>query len=408
MQIYRAHIVTPRSAGGWADWADGRLDVEDGIIRRVGPWRGATRYADMRPHLMLPGLVDVHAHVPQLPVCGVHPENLLDWLKKWTFPLEARFRGARARALSAGFIREMLGHGTTTAGLYTSAWPDSVPACFDAARDAGIHAWIGQPLMDAGAYRRVTTRRVLDEARRLVRLDSPRLRFAVTPRFALSCSARLLAGAAELAREFDLPIQTHLAEQEEECRAVRRRFGRSYLSVYERAGLVGPRSLFAHAIWLTDREWKHLSGCAIAHCPTSNVFLDSGVMNWWHARSARVGLGSDVGAGPDLSIFRVARTAWMVHSMAGAAPRAGDLLRAATLGGAQALGFEDVGSLEAGKSADFVLLDAARVIPPGAPDVESTDDLLSRVLHRAGRSSIWRVYVAGRVVVDNAPNGLAP
>ncbi len=397
IQTYRAHIVTPRTTGGWADWADGRLDVENGTIRRVGPWRSAARYADLRPHLMLPGLVDVHAHVPQLPVCGVHPENLLDWLQKWTFPLEARFRGARARTLAAGFITEMLGHGTTTAALYTSAWPDSVTACFDAARHAGMHAWIGAPLMDVGAYRRVTTRRVLDEARHLARLDSPRLRFAITPRFALSCSAKLLAGAAELAAEFNLPIQTHLAEQEEECRAVRRRFGRGYLEVYERAGLVGPRSMFAHAIWLSDREWKRLSQCAIAHCPTSNIFLDSGVMNWWQARrAARVGLGTDVGAGPDLSIFRVARTAWMVHSMAGAAPSAGDLLRAATLGGAQALGFEDVGSLEPGKSADLVLLDAARVIPPGAPEVESTEDLLSRILHRAGRSSIARVYVAGR------------
>ncbi len=184
---------------------------------------------------------------------------------------------------------------------------------------------------------------------------------------------------------------------------MRRRFGRSYLGVYERAGLVGARSLFAHAIWLTDREWTRLADCAIAHCPTSNVFLDSGVMNWWRARSTRVGLGSDVGAGPDLSIFRVARTAWTVHSMAGAAPAAGDLLRAATLGGAHALGFDDVGSLEAGKSADFVLLDNARVIPPGAPAVESTDDLLSRILHRAGHSSIARVYVAGRVVVDTRP-----
>jgi guanine deaminase len=435
MQTFRAHILTPVTAASasrtsasrprtsdtgrrtpdtgrrtsddvehdWADWIDGRLDVEDGWIRAVGPWRRTSRYTDVRPHLMLPGLVDVHAHVPQLPVCGVHPDNLLDWLQKWTFPLEARFRGARARTLSAGFIREMLGHGTTTAALYTSAWPDSVEACFAAAREAGIHAWIGPPLMDVGAYRRVTTRRVLDEARRLARLDSPRLRFAVTPRFALSCSMDLLCGAGDLAREFNLPIQTHIAEQQEECRQVRRRFHRRYLQVYERAGLVGRCSLFAHAIWLSEADWARLSMAAIAHCPTSNVFLGSGVMDWRRARSsARVGLGSDVGAGPDLSIFRVARTAWTVHSLAGVAPNAADLLHAATLGGARALGFDGVGSLEAGKSADFILLDAARVIPPGAPDVESTEDLLSRILHRAGRSSIHQVYVGGRLAVDNS------
>ena len=209
--------------------------------------------------------------------------------------------------------------------------------------------------MDVGAYRAVTTDGVLEEAARLARLDSPRLRFAVTPRFALSCSPELLRGAGDLARELDLPVQTHLAEQQEECREVRRRFGRRYLDVYDRAGLLGPPSLFAHAIWLTDREWQRLSVAAVAHCPASNVFLGSGVMDWWQAQSARVGLGSDVGAGPDLSIFRVARTAWTVHSMTGTAPSAADLMRAATLGGANALGFPDVGckmndlSLQIGK-----------------------------------------------------------
>jgi guanine deaminase len=256
--------------------------------------------------------------------------------------------------------------------------------------------------MDVDAYRpRIGAGILLDELRRLARLDSPALRLAVTPRFALSCSVELLRGAAALAREYDLPIQTHLAEQQEECRAVRRRFRRGYLQVYERAGLVTSLSLFAHAIWLSGHEWERLSGSAIAHCPTSNIFLGSGVMDWWRAQASRVGLGSDVGAGPDLSIFRVARTAWMVHSMQGIAPDPGDLLRAATLGGAQALGFEDVGSIEPGKAADFVLLDAARVIPPGAPDVESTDDLLSRILHRAGRSAVRQVYVAGKVMVNN-------
>jgi guanine deaminase len=399
--IFRGHILTP-TEGGWADWPNGRLEVEDGRVRAAGPWRPAVAYTDFGAHLVIPGLVDVHAHVPQLPVCGVHPDDLLQWLRKWVFPLEARFRGERARTLAGEFVREMLGHGTTTAGLYSSAWPDAVEACFEAAREAGIHAWIGPQLMDVGAYRRVTTKRVLDEARALARLDSPALRFAVTPRFALSCSPELLEGAGDLARTLNLPVQTHLAEQPPECEEVRRRFGMSYLRVYERAGLVGPHSLFAHAIWLRKSEWRRLSASAIAHCPTSNVFLGSGTMNWWDAQASRIGLGTDVGAGPDLSVFRAARTAWTVHLLRGRAPSAPDLMRAATLGGARALGFADVGSLEVGKSADFVVLDASRVIPPGSPAVESTDDLLSRILHRAGRSSILQVYVAGRLMVDNS------
>lgn len=396
-RCYRARILTPTAKGSWQDWPDGRLDVRDGRVAAVGRWRRTDgEYADLRPHLLFPGLVDTHAHVPQLPVCGVHPESLLDWLRKWTFPLERRFRGARAAELSHRFLQEMLAQGTTTAALYTSAWPDSVEACFEAAAAIGIHAWIGPPLMDEGAYRPVTTRRVLEEARRLAALDRPTLRFAVTPRFALSCTRELLEGCGDLARERDLPIQTHLAEQQPECEAVRQRFRQEYLDVYQQAGLVTPRSLFAHAIWLTAAEWRRLAPCAIAHCPTSNVFLGSGVMNWQRARAARLGLGSDVGAGPDLSLFRVARMSWTVYSLKGNAPGPADLLATATLGGAHALGFGDeVGSLEVGKAADFIVLDAAQIVPAGAPGAESTDDLLSRILHRAGRSAVRQVYVAG-------------
>ncbi|MFB3852334.1 MAG: amidohydrolase family protein [Vicinamibacterales bacterium] len=407
MTTYRARILTP-SGDGWADWPDGRLDVEDGLVRFAGPWRRATKWIDLRPHFIMPGLVDVHAHVPQLPICGVHPGNdLLRWLHKWTYPLEARFRGPRARTLAADFIAEMLAQGTTTAALYTSAWPDSVHATFEAAASAGIHAWIGPPLMDVGPYRRASTAAILDEARQLAALDTPRLRFAVTPRFALSCSPALLEGAAEIARSLNLPVQAHLAEQVEEVRRVREVFGRSYLDLYAHAGLVGDRSLFAHCVWLDGRGWRRLAeaGAAVAHCPTSNVFLGSGVMDWKLGSRCRLGLGSDVGAGPDLSLFRAARTAWMVHSLRGLRPSPDELLTAATRGGAMALGFDTAGSLEPGKSADFIVLDSTRIVPRGAPEVESTGDLLSRILHRAGRSTIRQVYVAGRLLVDTTEHG---
>jgi guanine deaminase len=409
-KVVRGHVVTPFE-DGWADWPDGHLEIADGSVRAVGAWRsrrGPAAYLDLRPHIIFPGLVDVHAHVPQLAVCGVHGDNLLDWLRHWTFPLESRFRGDRAWELSRRFMREMLAQGTTTAGLYTAAWPDSVEACFAAAEEIGVHAWIGPPLMDAGAYRKVTTAQVLREIRELAALDRPRLRFAVTPRFALSCTSDLMEGAADLARELQLPIQTHLAEQQAEVREVRRRFHRGYVDVYDRAGLIGPGTMFAHCIWMSDRDWRRIAPGAVAHCPTSNVFLGSGVMDWKKAHVARVGLGSDVGAGPDLSIFRVARMAWTVHSLAGYTPTAGELLRAATIDGAAALGFGEVGSLEVGKAADFIVLDREHVIPAGAPSTESTDDLLSRILHRAGRSAVRQVYVSGRLMFERAMKGSRP
>ena len=399
MTIYRGHVLTPLRGGGWADIPDGTIEVRDGVIASVG--RGRRHDFDLRPHLVIPGFVDTHAHVPQLSLCGVHPEGLLPWLKKWVYPIEAEFQGGRAVELTRRFFQEMLANGTTAAALFTSAWPESADACFEAARDAGVHAWIGPPLMDIGAYRRA---RVLEEAEQLARRwNSPRQRFAVTPRFALSCTQDLLEGAGDLARRLDLPVQTHLNENPDEVRAVRRRFHKPYIEVYKAAGLVRPMSLFAHCVWMTKRDWKKAR--RVSHCPSSNLYLKSGIMDWVSARSSGVtlSLGSDVGAGPDLSIYRVMRSAWQVHAvLAGRGPGPEDLLRLATLGGAEALGFDDIGSLEPGKSADFQVLDWNQIVPAGAPPAESAHDLVSRIVHRGGRSAIRQVYVSGRLSIDRS------
>ncbi|HXX95261.1 MAG TPA: amidohydrolase family protein, partial [Planctomycetota bacterium] len=354
MTVYRGHILTPIRGGGWIDLPDGTLEVRDGTIVAVG--RAKRHDFDLRPHLVLPGFVDTHAHVPQLSLCGVHPDGLLPWLRKWVYPIEAEFQGGRAVELSRRFIQEMLANGTTSAGLLTSAWPESVDACFEAVRDAGLHAWIGPPLMDIGAYRRA---RVLEEAEGLARRwHSARQRFAVTPRFALSCTQELLEGAGDLARRLDLPIQTHLNENPDEIREVRHRFHKPYIDVYADAGLVRRDSLFAHCVWMSKRDWKTVH--RVAHCPTSNLFLRSGIMDWAAARrsGATLSLGSDVGAGPGLSIYQVMRSAWEIHAASSTrGPGPEDLLRMATLGGAEALGFDDIGALEPGRCADFQVLD---------------------------------------------------
>lgn len=397
MTVYRGHVLTPRARGGWVDLPDGAVEVEGGSIVAVGKAR--RHDVDLRPNLILPGFVDTHAHVPQLAVCGVHPESLLSWLKKWVYPLEAAFQGERARELTRRYFREMVANGTTAAALYTSAWPESVDAAFEAARELGVHAWIGPPLMDRGAYRRG---RVLEEAEGLARRwDEPQRRFAVTPRFALSCSRELLEGAGDLARRLDLPVQTHLNENRDEVREVRRRFRKPYVDVYEDAGLLRDASLFAHCVWMRKRDWAKVR--RVAHCPGSNLFLKSGVLDWPAARKsgAVLSLGSDVGGGPDLSMYRAMRAAWGIHATRwGEGPGPEELLRLATVGGARALGFEDIGSLEPGNSADFQVLDWNAIVPAGAPAAESAHDLVSRVVHRGGRSAIRQVYVAGRPVMN--------
>jgi guanine deaminase len=397
MTLYRGHILTPVAGGGWADLPDGVLEVREGLLASVGKSRHHD--FDLRPHLIIPGFVDTHAHIPQLPMCGVHPVGLLPWLRKWVYPLEAEFQGGRAVELTRRFFLEMLSNGTTAAALYTSAWPESVDAAFESARDAQMHAWIGPPLMDIGAYRRG---RVLEEAAQLARRwDSPRQRFAVTPRYALACSQDLLEGAGDLAKRMNLPVQTHLNETQDEIREVRHRFHKPYIDVYEEAGLLSASSLFAHCVHMNSRDWKKVRN--VSHCPTSNVFLRSGLMDWKAAKrsKARLSLGSDVGAGPDLSLYRVMRGAWETHAVGeGAGPGPEDLMRLATLGGAEALGFRDIGSLEPGKAADFQVLDWHQIVPAGAPPAESAHELVSRVVHRGGRAAILQVYVAGRMLVD--------
>ncbi len=397
MTVYRGHVLSPRAGGGWIDLHDGAIGVEEGRIVSIS--RARRHDVDLRPHLLVPGFVDTHAHVPQLAICGVHPESLLHWLRRRVYPLEAEFHGGRAIELTRRYLREMVANGTTTAALYTSAWPDSVEACFEAAAAEGVHAWIGPPLMNVGAYRRG---RPLEEAEALARRwHGPKRRFAVTPRFALSCTPELLEGAGDLARRLDLPVQTHLNETRDEVREVRRRFRRSCLDVYRRAGLVRDETLFAHCVWMQRRDWKGVG--RLSHCPGSNLFLGSGVMEWAAAAAsgATLSLGSDVGGGTDLSIYRVMRAAWGIHATRwGRGPGPEDLLRAATVGGARALGFEDVGSLEPGKAADFQVLDRGHIVPAGAPPVESTHELVSRLLHRGGRSAIRAVYVGGRLRSD--------
>ncbi|MBI2930266.1 MAG: amidohydrolase family protein [Planctomycetes bacterium] len=405
LTAYRGHILSARADGEWDDWPDGLVSVDAaGTICAAGPWklrRETGRVVDLRPHVILPGFVDTHAHIPQMPACGAHGESLLRWLRTWIYPLEAAFRGERARAGAEAFFREMLAEGITTAALYASAWPDGVDACFAAAKKAGVRALIGPPLMDVESYRddlrraRRRTERVLSEAAVLCRTwhqPRGRLRFAFTPRFALSCTPELMAGAAELAARYDAPVQTHLAENREETRLVEKRFGSRYLEVYRRCGLVRPGAIFAHAIWLDDGEWRALgdAGASVAHCPSSNLFLRSGTMRW--RAGARVGLGSDVGAGPSLSPFDVMRASIAT----GACTDPAALLRAATREGAAALGFPG-GCLEAGQPADFVVLDRGIVVPPGGPDLENTRDLISRIVHRCNRAAVSATYVDGEL-----------
>ena len=425
----RARILTPLSAGGTRFERDGLLEVDAaGHIAHAGPWPGADRASelgtpvvDLRPWLLLPGMVDLHAHLPQLPNAGLGAGlDLLTWLGRYIFPLEREFDEAAAEALAPQVFRAFAAAGTTTAVVYGAVYEPSLDVTFRAAEVHGIRAVIGKVMMDRLSYDETlapadvletSLRQSADLCARWHGRDGGRLRYAFTPRFAVSCSAEMLRESARLAEGTGAYWQTHLSEDWGELAEVARLFpeARDYLDVYDRAGALGPRAILAHAIHLSDREVARLaeSGARVAHCPASNLFLASGTMPLARYRAAGipVGLGSDVAGGPELSIFANMRAGAYVQSGlrvlegSGAPAPLGplDWLRLGTLEGARALGLGAVtGSLEAGKEADLIAVDASFTDPLPGAEVDEPEELMSRLVFRPHPSMVRGAWVRGR------------
>jgi guanine deaminase len=425
----RARILTPLDAGATRYLADGVLSVDEaGRITEVRGFdedradEGASRQSviDLRPLLLLPGLVDLHAHLPQLPNAGLGAGlDLLTWLERYIFPLERDFDEATAARVAPAAYRAFASAGTTTAVLYGAVYEASLDVCFAEAERHGIRAVIGKVMMDRLRYDdTVSDREVLEvslaQSRRLIERwhgrDGGRLRYAVTPRFAVSCSEEMLRRSAALAAETGTYWQTHLAEDRHEVEEVHRLFPDAidYTDVYARAGALGPRSIFAHGIHLSEREVGALAaaGAHVAHCPSSNLFLASGAMPLAHylAAGLSIGLGSDLAAGPDVSLFAVMRAGAYVQSglrtiRGDSEPALGplDWLAVASLHGARALGIESaVGSLELGKEADFIAVDPRLTAPIPGQETSDPADLMSRLIYRGRPDMVRGAWVRGR------------
>ena len=357
--------------------ADGVLLIEDGHVSWLRPASEA-RVPDGVPlverggRLVVPGFVDTHVHYPQVDVIASHGTQLLEWLERYTFPAETRFAdAAHARRTAAFFLDTLLANGTTTALVFATVHPASVDAFFAEAEARHLRMVSGKVLMDRHAPEALldTPDTARDDSRRLIRRwhGKGRLGYAVTPRFAPTSTPEQLAVAGALLDEHPgVHLHTHLAENAEECDWVSDLFpdAGDYLGVYERFGLVGRRSVFAHAIHLPHDAWRRLAraGANVAHCPTSNLFIGSGLYDLRAADAARVrtGLGTDVGGGDSFSILRTLNEAYKVQQLQRHTLSPERMLYLATLGGARALDLDaHVGSFEPGKEADFVVLDDA-------------------------------------------------
>ncbi|MAM58859.1 MAG: guanine deaminase [Salinicola sp.] len=364
-------------AGATRYLEDGAIWIVDGHIHAVEPFDALAdrlpvdiEIVDYRDKLMMPGFIDSHVHYVQLDIMASYGRELLDWLNDYTFPAECRFADAEyARAGAERFLDEMLRVGTTTAQVFCSSHPISVDSFFAAAQRRQLRMIAGKVLMDRHAPDALTddTLGGVRDSERLIAdwHGRDRLDYTLTPRFAPTSTREQLDAVGGVLRNApDLYLQTHLSENRGEIAWVAELFpeSRDYLDVYERHGLVGPRSTFAHGIHLNGEQRRRLAqgGANIAFCPTSNLFLGSGLMDRLACREAGLmtSLASDVGGGTSLSGLGTLQGAYQVGALLGQALTGWQGFYRLTLGNARALHLDDrIGSLQPGFEADIAVLD---------------------------------------------------
>ncbi len=359
------------------------------------------------------GFVDTHVHYPQTQMIASYGEQLLQWLEKYTFVVEQQFADKlHADRIAEFFLDELLRNGTTTAAVYCTVHPQSVDAFFEQSQKLNTLMIAGKVLMDRNAPAALldTPERAYSESRALIERwhNNGRQRYCITPRFAGTSSPGQLKVASDLWREFpDTYLQTHLAENCDEVKWMRELFPahKNYLDIYSSHNLLGPRSIYAHCIHIEESDFCafHRHGAAMAHCPSSNLFLGSGLFDLASAknpaRPVRVGLGTDIGAGTSFSQLRSLNEAYKIAQL-----RAGKLdsvhaFYLATRGGAQALYLDDrIGSLAAGNDADIVVLDPAAtpLLKLRAGQADSIEDLLFALMMLGDDRAVRATYVAGK------------
>jgi len=410
MKGYRGRIIHHLGDAGVEDIGDGLLVVDGGRIISCtsNPESFAGEIIDLGDGLIIPGLVDVHSHIPQLDCRGKHGSTLLDWLDRYIFPAEKAFADIDVvDDVATRFFKKLILNGTTTSCLYATIHERATDRCFEIAEESGLRCAIGKVMMDANAPEGLSEE-TSDSLRASESLCAKwhgagdgRLKYAFTPRFAPTCTLELMREAGKLACESGAYLQTHIAETRGENERVKKLFPEfsDYVELFESMGCLGKKTILAHAIYLSDDEFGRLSrsGAKIAHCPTSNFFLKSGWMPTAKVESAGIkyGLGTDVGAGTSMSIFAEMRHADYTQLEMEMSPD--HAFRLATLGGAEVLEMEsEIGNFISGKLADFCVVDVAGIDPAFHIDDLSTDEVLSLLMYRGDGQAIGDVYVAGK------------
>jgi len=425
--ILRGRTLTflrwPDSAGDHGAFRyeeDGGLLVRDGRIAAGGGFAEVKAEAgdgvtviDHRPHLLLPGFIDCHVHIPQMQVIASYGSELLDWLNKYTFPEETKFRDAQhSRRIARLFLDEMVRQGTTTVAAYCSVHRQSAEAFFAESHGRDMLNIAGKVMMDRNAPEGVrdTPRSGYDDSKALIAEwhGKGRQHYAITPRFAITSTPEQMEMAQTLMQEHPgLHMQTHLSENHAEIAFTQELYpwSRDYTDVYERYGLLGPRSLFGHCIHLSEREADAMSdtGSVAVFCPTSNLFLGSGLFDYHRYRRrekpVRIAAATDVGGGTNYSMLRTMDEGYKVIALNGEKMNPLASFWQLTRGNAEALSLADrIGTLEPGSDADITVLDA-RATPAMRLRMETVTTLSEELflLQTLGDDrSVAEVYVAGR------------
>jgi guanine deaminase len=408
----------------------GALLVDDaGRIIRAGERKAVLAAApeaervDHGEAWLIPGLVDGHSHFPQYYATAAAGCQLLDWLERSIYPAEGAYADAALAEIAAGrFVRHLLACGTTTATVFGSQFLGANLALFEAAKAEGVRLIAGMTLMDRGGPDALlqTPAQAHAQSETLIAhcQDVPLLHYAITPRFALSCSDAMMEACGDLLKAHpECYLQTHINESLGEIEAVREAFpwSRDYLEVYEHFGLISEKTVLAHNVHVDDGELTRLGriGCAVCHCPSSNLYLGSGLFSMSrHIRHAiAMTIGTDIGAGTRFSVWEELSESYKIQQLQGLCLGAAELLYLGTLGGARALRLEhETGNFTPGKSADFFVmgLEGEDYLSERLRRCESPTDQLFCLLHLASARQVRATYVRGRSVFDARLQSAAP
>ncbi|WP_299074529.1 guanine deaminase [uncultured Paraglaciecola sp.] len=431
-QAYRASILhfpkqshSPKQDYQYFD--DGILVTRNGGIEFIGEYKhyinqySEVKIQDYSGKLLLPGFIDAHLHFPQTEMLASFGEQLLDWLTDYTFPVERKFADPEyASHIAKLFIKQLHRHGTTTGMVYSSVHKQAADALFQQAARHNMLMIAGKVCMDRHCpdWLQDTPHSAQQDSAALIDKwhNHGRLKYAITPRFAPTSSPEQLHALGELAQQYpDVFIQTHLSENLQEIAWVKQLFPqqKNYLDVYDHVGLLRKGTVLGHGIHLEQAEWQrlHESQASIAFCPTSNLFLGSGLFDLAKAQQQQVNvmLATDVGGGTSFSMLKTLGEAYKVCQLKGDQMDPMQGLYLMTQGAALGLGLEDkIGNLNVGSDADFVILDPEfdELSALRFEHHRSPQDIIFALSMLADDRAITATYIAGKAVYQATPNTL--